>query len=392
MSAPADTTSTRTPAGTGSSSMTRVLRSLLRHYLHVLALCCVVSVFTTLMWPTRSYLVQLGYATCIGTLCWITMEAGRHLVDPRNCHGNPEGGRGWPKGWRGLVLTVIGILVGFYVGDEAAYWLIGPGDSDAGPANKNIIGLYITVAAGAIGSFYFHAKGRSAAMAAEIAATARDATEARLKLLETQLEPHMLFNTLANLRVLIATDPERAVAMLDRLNDYLRATLGGSRSTLHPLSQEFDRLADYLALMAVRMGRRLRCTLDLPPELRAVPVPPLLLQPLVENAIRHGLEPQVEGGEIRVLARREGGDLVIDVIDTGAGLDAGPVSTLEEREPRRPVHTSPGSDSSTQGGFGLTQVRERLRTLYGEDGTLALSSPSGGGTCATVTLPFSAAA
>lgn len=388
MTEPADAAPGGRPPGHGASPMTVLLRSLLRHYLHVLALCCVVTVFTTLMWPTRSYLIQLVYSVCIGTICWATMEAGRYLVDPRHCHGNPEGGRGWPKGWRGMVLTVSGILVGFYVGDEVAYWLIGPGDSDAGPANKNIIGLYITVAAGAIGSFYFHAKGKSAAMAAEIAAAARDASEARLKLLETQLEPHMLFNTLANLRVLIATDPERAVAMLDRLNDYLRATLGGSRSTLHPLSQEFDRLADYLALMAVRMGPRLRCTLDLPPELREVPVPPLLLQPLVENAIRHGLEPQVEGGEIRVLARREADDLVIDVIDTGAGLAATPDGGLAEGAGSPPSDT----DATSKGGFGLTQVRERLRTLHGERGTLTLSSPRGGGTRATVTLPLPASA
>lgn len=364
----------------------QVLGSLLRHYLHVLALCCVVTVFTTLMWPTRSYLVQLVYSLCIGTICWALIEAGRYLFHPEDCHGDPDGGHGWPKGWRGVLLTSCGVLIGFYVGDPLAYWLIGPGDVDAGPAHKNIIGLYITVAAGAIGSFYFHARGKAAAMTAKIAETERNATEARLKLLETQLEPHMLFNTLANLRVLICTDPERAVAMLDRLNDYLRATLGGSRSTLHPLSQEFDRLADYLALMAVRMGPRLRCTLDLPPGLREVPVPPLLLQPLVENAIRHGLEPQVEGGEIRVLARREADDLIIDVIDTGAGLAAVPDGALAGGAGSPPSDTG----ATSTGGFGLTQVRERLRTLHGERGTLTLSSPPDGGTRATVTLPLPA--
>ncbi len=368
--------------------MPDVLRSLLRHYLHVLALCCVVTVFTTLMWPTRSYLIQLVYSLCIGTICWAMIEAGRYLFDPKDCHGDPDGGHGWPKGWRGILLTSCGVLIGFYVGDPLAYWLIGPGDVDAGPAHKNIIGLYITVAAGAIGSFYFHARGKAAAMAAQIAATERNATEARLKLLETQLEPHMLFNTLANLRVLIGTDPERAVAMLDRLNDYLRATLGGSRSTLHPLSQEFDRLADYLALMAVRMGPRLRCTLDLPAQLREVPVPPLLLQPLVENAIRHGLEPQVEGGEIRVLARRDGADLVIDVIDTGAGLATAPAGLANDPADPLPAGAAPAAE----GGFGLAQVRERLRTLYGERGTLALVGPPGGGTRATVTLPLPASA
>ena len=168
------------------------------------------------------------------------------------------------------------------------------------------------------------------------------ATEAQLKLLQTQLEPHMLFNTLANLRVLIGTDPVRAQEMLDRMIAYLRATLDASRTATHPLQAEFDRLRDYLELMAIRMGPRLAFTLELPPELAAVPVPALLLQPLVENSIQHGLEPQVQGGRITVSARCEGAQLVLEVADTGAG--------------RAPP--APGGR-----GFGLTQIRERLATL-----------------------------
>lgn len=355
--------------------MNPILRTTLHHYLHVLALCCVVAVLTTLMWPQRSYLSQLGYSLCIGTICWGVMEFGRYAFNPQHCHSDAEGGHGWPKGWRGLALTVAGILVGFYAGDWLAYKLIGPSDpSRTADARDSMIGLYITVAAGAIGSFYFHARGKAAALAAAIAAAERDASEARLKLLETQLEPHMLFNTLANLRVLITLDPPRAVAMLDRLNSYLRATLGGSRATLHPLAQEFERLADYLALMAVRMGPRLRTTLDLPDELRAVPVPPLLLQPLVENAIRHGLEPQVEGGAITVRARREAGDtgdvLVLQVLDTGVGMPAD------------------GTPASGAGGFGVAQVRERLQALHGERASVALHGAPGGGTVALLRMPL----
>ncbi|WP_063887564.1 sensor histidine kinase [Pseudorhodoferax sp. Leaf265] len=355
--------------------MNPILRNALRHYLHVLALCCVVAVLTTLMWPNRSYLSQLAYSICIGTLCWGTMEFGRYAVPPAHCHGDAEGGHGWPRGWRGLVLTVAGILVGFYAGDWLAYKLVGPANpSRTADARDSMIGLYITVAAGAIGSFYFHTRGKAAALAAAIAAAERDATEAKLKLLETQLEPHMLFNTLANLRVLITLDPPRAVAMLDRLNSYLRATLGGSRATLHPLAQEFDRLADYLELMAVRMGPRLRYQLELPDALRAVPVPPLLLQPLVENAIRHGLEPQVEGGAITVRAWQEdgadGARLVLQVQDTGVGLPAD------------------GAPATGPGGFGVTQVRERLQALHGERASVALQGAPGGGTEALLRMPL----
>jgi sensor histidine kinase YesM len=186
----------------------------------------------------------------------------------------------------------------------------------------------------------------------------------------------MMFNTLANLRVLIATDPPRAQAMLDHLIAYLRATLGGARAALHPLADEFARLADYLEIMAVRMGPRLAFALDLPEALRGVPVPPLLLQPLVENAIRHGLEPQVAGGHIGVHASTrfgpDGALLVLEVVDTGVGLAQSPAHDTNH----------PGSH------FGLTQVRERLATLYGAQGTLELIAGDADGTCARVTFPL----
>ena len=148
----------------------------------------------------------------------------------------------------------------------------------------------------------------------------------------------------------------------------MRATLGASRSTEHPLQAEFDRLRDYLALMAVRMGPRLRYTLDLPDDLAQQPVPTLLLQPLVENSITHGLEPQVEGGHITVQARREGARLVLTVTDSGVGLDM--------------------PTTHAGGGFGLAQVRERLATAYGTQGTIELIAGSAVGTCARVIFPL----
>jgi LytS/YehU family sensor histidine kinase len=254
------------------------------------------------------------------------------------------------------------------LGDRLGDTLWGDGISPS--PRDNGISLVITIAAGALASFFFHARGKAASLIAERNAAERDASEAKLKLLETQLEPHMLFNTLANLRVLIATDPTRAVAMLDRLNSYLRVTLSGSRVVSHPLAAEFDRLGDYLELMSVRMGDRLRYTLELPAELRDVPVPPLLLQPLVENAIRHGLEPKVEGGEIVVRARRDGDVLTIEVRDTGVGL----------------VDAPPSNGS----GFGVAQVRERLTAAHGARGGLQLAPDAHSGTRAVVTFPVPA--
>ena len=218
-------------------------------------------------------------------------------------------------------------------------------------------------------AYWFYSRERLAAQETAILTAQRQAAEHQLKLLESQLEPHMLFNTLANLRVLIGIDPPRAQAMLDQLIAFLRATLNGSRSSLHPLSAEFALLANYLALMQVRMGARLQTRFDLPAELAGTPVPLLVLQPLVENCIKHGLEPVVAGGRIDVSAARDGDHLLLTVRDTGAGLS-------EE------VHAA--------ARFGLLQVRERLAALYGAAASLELRSAQGdeGGTLATLRLPM----
>jgi LytS/YehU family sensor histidine kinase len=345
-----------------------------RHYLQVVAFCCAVSVLTTLIWPNKTYWVQLGYSLCVGTITWAVIEFGRFLVDERNCYTSIDGGHGWPKGWRGILLSVVGIGCGLVFGQRVAdlFW----GGMGVASTRDNQLSLVITLMAGGAASFYFFARGRAAALASKVNAAERDASEAKLKLLEAQLEPHMLFNTLANLRALITLDPPRAVQMLDHLNAYLRVTLAGSRALSHPLAAEFDRLGDYLELMSVRMGPRLRYTLDLPQDLRDVPVPPLLLQPLVENSIRHGLEPQVEGGEIIVRARlaNPGSDgqpqIAIEVSDSGVGL-------------------GPAAPSDGSSGFGVAQVRERLATVYGSRGTMNLAAGPRGGTLATVAFPAS---
>ena len=195
----------------------------------------------------------------------------------------------------------------------------------------------------------------------------RLANESRLKLLEAQLEPHMLFNTLANLRVLIATDPTRAQDMLDRLISFLRATLSASRSTQHSLQNEFDRLRDYLDLMAVRMGPRLTYELDLPENLSTRQIPTLLLQPVVENSIKHGLEPKIEGGLIRVQARQIGQQLQLQVTDSGVGP----------------------ADNPSGSGFGQSQIRERLASLHGDQAHMQFGPATNGvGACTTITLPL----
>lgn len=337
--------------------------SLLQHGLITLVFCIGIALALTLA-GHGSWDIQLVYSLAIGLPAWLVIELGRHGLGRNG--GWPAGARGWLVVAMGSASgLVLGTLIGdAYSGQPAPLW-----DSPWLPST-----LTITVLAASAISFFFRSRAQAQHLQLQAAQAQRDAAQARLTLLQAQLEPHMLFNTLANLRVLIQSDPARATRMLDHLNAYLRATLGGSRATLHPLADEFARLDDYLQLIAVRMGPRLRYQLDLPAQLQPLPVPALLLQPLVENAIRHGLEPQVTGGLLQVQAQRlatQPERLQLTVQDNGTGLTA----------PTPSAPTQPGAS------FGLAQVRERLATLYGDQGTLELIAAPHGGTRAIVTFP-----
>lgn len=340
-----------------------------RHLVQVLAFCLVISAMQYVFKPDRPYEIPLVYSLSIGLCTWFITDLGRFVVgvDPMTL---------WPRGWRGPALVAFGMVTGYTVGTLLSdYWFGWSSWRSVQP--RELRGsLVVTVIAGVVISSYFYLQGKSKTLQRRMKAAESQATEAQLRLLLTQLEPHMLFNTLANLRVLVGIDPERAQHMLDHLIAYLRATLSASRATEHGLQAEFDRLRDYLALMEVRMGTRLSYSLELPDELRQASVPPLLLQPLVENSIRHGLEPKVEGGRITVQAQvlpvANGGpaQLQITVSDTGVGLRSdAPTPTLTK---------NPTPDLGR--GFGLTQVRERLRTLYGPQASLSLQHGPGGGT------------
>lgn len=319
------------------------------------------------------------YSFCIGQLIQLGIEGGRHGIDwwlHRHDAPTDEVRKPWP-GWGFMgPWIVICSLGGYWLGMHLGDWFTG---------NQNAVALrqgqwrslgpilIITLSVSVMASYYFYARGKLASLQAQTEAAERAAAENQLRLLQSQLEPHMLFNTLANLRVLIGLDPAAAQQMLDRLIAFLRATLEASRVPEYPLAREFERVADYLALMAIRMGPRLQVQLDLPPELAAQPVPPLLLQPLVENAIRHGLEPHVAGGRLVVTARADAGTLVLAVHDTGIGLAAA------------------AAQDTAGTRFGLGQVRERLATLHGPRASLSIvPAPDGDGTVATVRLPLGA--
>jgi sensor histidine kinase YesM len=213
----------------------------------------------------------------------------------------------------------------------------------------------------------------------------RLAAEAELRLLRAQLEPHMLFNTLANLRELVAEDPPAAQRMLDSFIVFLRGALAASRSERTTLAEEFALLRAYLGLMGVRMGNRLAWRLTLPDELAGTMLPPMVLQPLVENAIKHGLEPQVGPGSIEVSAERAPGAVVVTVTDTGQGLRAPAVAAASEAgvadaSPEAPSHAAAGDTAAASRSYGIHHVRERLRAAFGPAATLQLqphSAPHG---------------
>ena len=189
--------------------------------------------------------------------------------------------------------------------------------------------------------------------------------EAQLKMLQAQIEPHFLFNTLANVGGLIDDDPILAKQLMERLNDWLRVALVRARSDNATLGDELEMLENYLQIIKVRFGDRLRWQIEVPEPLCKVNFPPMLLQPLVENAVRHGIEPKLGGGEIRIVAVVESERLRIEVSDTGDGLP----------------------DEAGAEGAGLANVRARLATLFGRKGRLSLSSNAGAGVTAILELP-----
>ncbi len=189
--------------------------------------------------------------------------------------------------------------------------------------------------------------------------------ETRLHLLQAQIEPHFLFNTLSHVSSLVDTDPAQGKKMLASLTRYLRSTLKRSREHDATLRQEIELIRDYLDIFKVRMGARLRYTIDIPEDFLAQRFMPMLLQPLVENAIQHGLEPAPAGGEIRIAAERHGDVLQLQVLDNGLGLR-----------------------HDTESGFGLVNIRERLRSLYDDQARLRIEANDPTGVKATIEVPY----
>ena len=268
----------------------------------------------------------------------------------------------------GMVI-VAGVTAG--VAAAAMRYLVGAIPVGEGP--RFMVSIFITwvlPAAAFVTGYAYYLHARAAAEAADAAHVRRAALqkqqlETRMRLLHAQIEPHFLFNTLSNVRRLCQNDAVAGRAMLAQLTRYFRAALPRMRGEHATLGDEVELAAAYLGVQKVRMGSRLAVTIDVPAELQAARVPAMMLATLIENAIKHGIGPLTEGGEIRIAAERSGDTLVVSVGDTGRGFA--------------------GASGS---GVGLANIRARLAALYGERAALEIAANSPRGVVARILLPW----
>jgi signal transduction histidine kinase len=265
-------------------------------------------------------------------------------------------------------VPTLGVIVGFQISSEIfglgfSNWIHNPGWIVSVATTSVIISIIL--------STIIFSREKEARAQTELAGERlrverieRESALANLRALQAQIEPHFLFNTLANVTSLVDSDPAKAKHMLESFIRFLRSSLAATRLESTTLGEEAELIAAFLDVLKVRMGARLRYSVEVAPELTAFEIAPMLLQPVVENAIRHGLEPKVDGGEVAMRVRRVGDDVVIGIADTGVGFA-----------------------STTRGGVGLTNLRDRLKLIYGERASLTVGENPGGGALVTVRIP-----
>ena len=309
------------------------------------------------------YQINVVISLCIGFAVRIAFAVSEHAI------GRGRLARAWP--WQRslyfMVVPVLGVSLGWPLGmllamgvDVRTFFSVEHPELFAGSV---LVAVLIT----AIFQQFFLTKARQ--IRAENAAT-----EAQLRLLQAQMEPHFLFNTLANVTSLMDSDTVRARLMLESFVDYLRASLSGLGHAGHTLGDEIDLVDAYLRIVKIRMEDRLDYRVDVPAALRALPLPALTLQPLVENAVVHGLEPQIAGGSVRIAALVDGRSLRISVVDDGAGIADG----------------APAGNRRPGSGMALANIRLRLRQTYGSGASLLIEPARPHGVRATLGLPLPA--
>ncbi|MGO4151624.1 sensor histidine kinase [Cupriavidus sp. YAF13] len=305
------------------------------------------------------------YSQLIGLSIWLLIDIARVLI--------------WwndrPTRWPFLCLTAVAVPLGVIMGSWTTRVVLNePAKSFEEATDMLRMCLVVGMLASASMIYFYWSREKLAHLERQAALDALQREEAEKQLvraqlmaLQAQIEPHFLFNSLANLDCLIATDQQAARRLLQRLIGFLRMSLSHTRAEQCTLRQEFELLRSYLDIQALRFGTRLAYEIELPPELAEVEIPPMLIQPLVENAVSHGIEPCMHGGRI-VLSARAQGDNAVQVIITDSGVGFGHAVTK-------------GS------GLGLTHVRERLARIFGAAASMQMEENTPRGVIVRLTLP-----
>ena len=328
--------------------------------LYTIIFSVLIAVFLTLTGISPSFVMSLVMSQSFGiSICSIIMLLLRIIK---------------PEKIASLALIVVtgiagGTLIGLHIGPFVLERFFSV--AVKGPEETFFQAIILCIAFGGSISYFFYAKSRLSVSKEVIQqerikrlSSEKEALEAKLRLLQAQIEPHFLFNTLSNVLSLVDRDPAKGKVMLTDLILYLRTSLSRTLPDTTTLDQEIDVIRAYLNIQRIRMGERLQFTIEVPDTARLHPFPPMLLQPLVENAVKHGLEPQMEGGEIIIKAMEEADVLRIEVVDTG-----------------------PGFSSFQKPGIGVANVRERIQLLYGEKGRLILEENKPHGIRAVIEVP-----
>jgi hypothetical protein len=341
-----------------------LLRALPRYFAMALAISAGAALLNSVLtnsWPgmLTSLPTSLLISNCIGLSVFVILTLARLTFIRRFSLGSAS--------QRGIYFLLVAI--GALLGNELAYVLTHRTLSgfDLVRSHDGVVAVVLACIGATIAIDINSKRIAQAKHKRDLERAERTAIEAQLRALQAQIEPHFLFNTLANLDALIGTDVAGARNLLANLNRYLRAALTHARSDSATLQTEVEMLKAYLAIMALRLPNRLTTQFDCDPQCLRLGFPAMLVQPLVENAITHGIEPAAGGGTISVSVRRSSDMLTISVDDTGVGL---------------------GNAVTAGTGAGIQNIRARLRSLFGAAAQLTIEARSPRGTHASIQVPL----
>ncbi|MUL15806.1 sensor histidine kinase [Aliivibrio fischeri] len=337
------------------SEQKETILQLVKSLLITTVFCVVIAMMTSNIWPSPFYehiIISLGYGYS-AVLCSFVLESNFPTLK---------------KAYSTVLAMMLSITLGTF---HASLWLNKYEDFATLEALQPIVllGLIFT----AICFYYFHAAEKTMLAEQALALSKRKQLEqekalvlSQLSQLQSQIEPHFLFNTLANISALIELDSNKAKLMLEKLTDLLRGSLKTNRNPLITVEQEIELLNAYLSIQQIRLGDRLTYEID-NQIIEPISLPPLLIQPLVENAITHGIEPRAQGGQLMVQFKQENNQFIVVISDNGIGLKS--------------VSPSKGH------GMSLNNIKQRLHDLFDGSASVRITENKDGGVNAELAIP-----